>query len=186
MHELDVLVVGAGRTGFLIAGELARYGVRARVIDKAPTPSPLSRAIAIHARTLEVLDELGVVEECVAAGMPMRGVTFFSGGAAIANVSFDQLDTRYPFALSIPQSDTERILAGLLERRGGTLERGVELCSATQDAVGVTAMVRHEDGRDERVRTRYLVGCDGAHSATRKAAGLAFEGEPFPDGFLLA
>jgi 2-polyprenyl-6-methoxyphenol hydroxylase-like FAD-dependent oxidoreductase len=179
---IDTLVVGAGPTGLTLAGELCRYGARVRLVDRAPEISPLSRAIGVQARTLEIFDELGVAEALCAAGVKLRGATLRSGGSVLASVDFDELDSPYPFILSLPQDRTERILTQLLEQRGGRVERGVELTALAPAPDHVDAAL----STGERVRARFLVGCDGAHSTVRKAAGLGFEGDAFPEAFLLA
>jgi 2-polyprenyl-6-methoxyphenol hydroxylase-like FAD-dependent oxidoreductase len=182
MSDLDVLVVGAGPTGLVMASELLRYGARIRIIEKAPERSGLSRALGVMARTMEIFDDLGIAQSFLAEGVIVHGASMYSGGKQIVRVRFDELDTRHPYAIALPQSDTERILDDLLVRRGGRVERGLELTGLTDGSDGVEATL----ASGERICARYLVGCDGAHSTTRKAAGLAFEGEPFPDGFLLA
>lgn len=186
----EVLIVGAGPTGLLLAGELRRFGVAVRIVEKLAAPSPLSRAIAVHARTLEVLEELGVAERLVAQGVRYRRARLFAGGAAepVVEASFDELDSPYPFALGVPQDATERLLTELLASRGPDprgVERGVELVELAQDAGGCRATLRHADGRSEVVEAGWVVGCDGAHSRVRKALGLSFAGETFPERFWL-
>lgn len=183
---LDVLVVGAGPTGLTLACELARRNTSFRIVDQASEPTRLSKAIGVQARTLEIFEDLGIADETVAAGLKLVGVTMYSGGQAIVRASFDELDTHFPFLLSIPQSDTERILTDLLQRLGGSVERSLELVALQQDERGVITTLRHADGREERLRVRWVVGCDGAHSATRKLAGLELEGSSYDDRFLLA
>jgi len=184
----DVLIVGAGPTGLLLAGELRRFGVTVRLVEKLAAPSPLSRAIALHARTLEVLEELGVAERFVQAGVRYRRARLFAGpssgsvGEPIVETSFDELDTAYPFALGLPQDVTERLLTELLATRGGQVERGVELVELTQDARGCRATL----SQGEVVECAWVVGCDGAHSKVRKALGLTFAGETNPERFWLA
>ncbi len=181
----DVLVVGAGPTGMMLAGELWRRGVRARVIDKAPAPTTQSRAIAVHARTLEICDELGIADELIARGVRVGGVAMHAGGKPLVQIELGALDTKFPFVLSISQVETEGVLRALLARRGGSIERDVELVSLAQDAGGVDATLRGPAG-EERVRAKWIVGCDGAHSATRKALGAAFTGHTYEETFLLA
>ena len=187
---LDCLVVGAGPTGLVMAAELRRHGMEVRIIDKLATPSPLSRAIGVQARTLEILDEMDAAEPLIAAGLPLHGATLYSGREPIAAIGFDELDSRYPFLLSVRQHDTERVLIELLERRRLSVERAVELIGFEQSDGdsdgGVTAELRHPDGRIERVAARFLLGCDGAHSVVRQGLELQFQGEAFPEGFVLA
>ena len=182
----DVLVVGAGPVGLLLAGELARRGVAVRIVDKLPTPSPHSRAVGVASRTLEIFEDLGIVEQALAAGLIGRFSRIYVNGKETLAVPQDGFDAPYPFSLHITQPDTERLLAEHLAKHGGTVERGVELVRLSQDADAVRATLRHADGRDEVVTTRYAVGCDGAHSATRKQVGVPFEGGVYPVDLLLA
>ncbi|MBK7398370.1 MAG: FAD-dependent monooxygenase [Myxococcales bacterium] len=181
-----VLVVGAGPTGLVLGTELARRGVRVRVVDKAPEASKLSRAIVLHARTLEILDSLGIVGELLRSGHQLGGARLYSGERLVVSASFDELDTRFPFALAIPQYETERHLEWALQSHGVKVERGVELTDLVQLDDRVRATLRLADGSTETVEAAYAVGCDGAHSLVRKKVGLEFEGEQFPEGFFLA
>lgn len=181
----DVLVVGGGPSGLVLGGELLRRGATVRLIDAAAAPTTQSRAIGVHARTLEILDDLGVAKDLVSRGLPLRGVTMWAAGAPIAGVDFDDLETRFPFILSVSQCETEAVLASLLERRGGELERRKRLRSFSQDEEGVIAVVDTEGG-EERIRTRWIVGCDGAHSAVRRGIGASFEGHTYEETFALA
>lgn len=178
---LDVLVVGAGPTGLLLAAELARRGRSVRVVDRAAAPSPLSRAIVVHARTLEILRDLGLAEALVAAGTPLRSLRLHAGAGPPVEVPFGDLDTPFPFLLSVPQSATESLLARHLARFGLGVERSVRYVRHDADASGVTV---HLDPGGA-VRCRFLVGCDGAHSAVRHALGLPFDGHPYEERLLL-
>jgi 2-polyprenyl-6-methoxyphenol hydroxylase-like FAD-dependent oxidoreductase len=186
MSAVDCLVIGAGPTGLVAAAELRRYGASVRLLEKLPQPSPHSRALGVHARTLEILDDMGGAEPLIAAGIAVRGAALFDGREPLAQVSFDELDSRYPFVLCVPQTDTERFLADLARRRGVEVERGVEMLSFTHSDDCVAATVRHSDGSTECVEARWLIGCDGAHSLVRKGLGLDFAGDAFPEAFLLA
>jgi 2-polyprenyl-6-methoxyphenol hydroxylase-like FAD-dependent oxidoreductase len=182
----EVLVVGAGPTGLTMAAELARCGVGCRLIDRAPTPSDKSRAIAIQARTLELFEQRGVVEPFLRAGHRGRAVNLYSGGRRLVHLDFDPLDTRYPYLLFLDQSETERILDAEAGALGVVVERGVELVRVDQDVTRVNATLGHLDGRREEVAADFLVGCDGAHSAVRHALGLGFAGKTIEQTFLLA
>ncbi len=184
-EALDVLVVGGGPTGLTLGGELLRRGLRARVIDKATAPSTLSKAVGVHARTLEIFDDLGIADALIARGLRVRGATMRAGVQVIVSVDFSGLATRFPFILCLPQYETESVLAELLARRGGTVERGLEVVSLAQDATGVDAVVRGPNG-DETVRARWIVGCDGAHSTVRHALGATFNGHAYAETFVLA
>src|SRR5215208_3343687 len=176
--ETDVLVVGAGPTGLVMATELAARGVSGRIIDRAPERSERSRALVVQARSLELLQKMGVADELVARGRRTIKATPFGEGRPAANLEFGDIgvdDTPYPFMLFVSQAETERVLEKHLESLGVKTERPVELLTFTQDSEGVSARLRHGDEREGIVRARYLVGADGAHSVVRKTAGFSFE-----------
>ena len=187
--EIDVLIVGGGPTGLMLAAGLAMADVRCRIVDQAAVRPDTSRALVVHARSLELLAKLGVADRLVARGRrsvrartyvnrrPAVQVAFGGGGAD---------DTPYPFALFVSQVETERVLDEFLAERGLGVERPLTLVDFVADDGGVRARLRHADGAEEEVRARYLVGCDGAHSAVRKGAGIAFDGAPYPQDFILA
>jgi 2-polyprenyl-6-methoxyphenol hydroxylase-like FAD-dependent oxidoreductase len=187
--ETDVLVVGAGPTGLVMASELAARGVSGRIIDRAPVRSERSRALVVQARSLELLQKMGVADELVARGRRTIKATPFLEGRPAANLEFGDIgvdDTPYPYLLFVSQAETERVLEKHLESLGFKVERPVELLSFEGDAEGVSARLRHGDGRQETARVRYLVGADGAHSTVRHALGLSFEGDAYPQDFVLA
>jgi 2-polyprenyl-6-methoxyphenol hydroxylase-like FAD-dependent oxidoreductase len=181
------LVVGAGPSGLMMAGELARLAVPCRLIDRAPQPTPYSQALGVQARTLEYLERIGRADQAVAAGLRAHGVNFYSDGRRIVHLTFDQIESRYNYVLVLPQSDTERLLGEQLTRLGLTVERPVELLHLSQDAGGVEATLRQTDrGAEERLRVSWLIGCDGAHSTVRHLLGIPFEGQAFPESIALA
>ncbi|MCA9707623.1 MAG: FAD-dependent monooxygenase [Myxococcales bacterium] len=187
MADVDVLIVGAGPTGLTSACELARHGIRPRIIDRSPTASDKSKAFVVHARTLELFENMGMVEPVLASGSPASGITFYDGGAAIVTVELTgKIASKYPFIQIIAQSDTEKILAEHLASYGLAVEREVELCDFTDEGDHVRATLRRADGTTESVSCRALIGNDGAHSTVRKQLGLPFEGAPYPNQWLLA
>lgn len=177
--DIDVLVVGSGPTGLALAFELRRHGLRCRIVDQNDAPSIWSKAQAIHARTLELLERAGVVDELLEDGKKIQQVTVYTEKRAVAHVHIEGLDTHYPYIYSLPQRDTEIVLARCFEREGGVVERQVRLDRFAQDDTGVDATLVHHDGREEQVRAAWLVGCDGAHSTVRHALGLPFEGSTY-------
>jgi 2-polyprenyl-6-methoxyphenol hydroxylase-like FAD-dependent oxidoreductase len=187
-----VLVVGAGPTGLTMANELARHGVPVRVIDRAPTPATTSRALVVMPRTLEIFDDMGVVDAALAAGNLAPGLSLMFGGDKKVRMDFADLltgprdHTAYSTLRTLSQTDTERLLAEALAQRGVDVERGVALTDLTRDGDTVTVSLRTEDGSIETAQCRWLVACDGAHSAVRKAIGMPFEGATYPDEFIMA
>jgi len=182
----DVLVVGAGPVGLTAACELARNGVRCRVIDKAPAPSSTSRALGIFPRTLEVFQIMGVVDDVLNAGWKLDGLAFYNKNGQIGHIGFSCLPCRYRFAISLPQSETESILFRRLTGYGLEVEREKELIGLSQTEDRIRAIIRRPDGKEERLESDWLVGCDGAHSGVRHALNLSFEGEAYTEAFLLA
>jgi 2-polyprenyl-6-methoxyphenol hydroxylase-like FAD-dependent oxidoreductase len=185
--EPDVLIVGAGPTGLALALELRRQGVSFRIIDQAPDAVHESRALGVQARTLEVLDRLGVADDLVRAGNPTTEFVMHAVDRDQVLRLFEPAvaGTAYPFLLFLSQAETERLLAVRLEAEGVEIERGCQLIDVEQDEQGVTAMVHTEDGGAE-IRAKYVVGCDGAHSRVRHAIGIDFAGVRSDQEFLLA
>ncbi len=183
----NVLIVGAGPTGLTLAHELLRQGVQVRLIDKAPTASQNTKALGVWPRTLELFARTGtgIVEEMLEQGVKTPSFTVWSGGECLVHLDFaHQLDGAYPFALMIPQTETEALLTRHVELLGGTIERGTELISLTQRKEGVEVILRHADGQEEAVRTDWLIGCDGAHSTVRSLTGVPFVGKTFEQSFV--
>ncbi len=183
---MDALVVGAGPVGLMLASELRRHGASCRIVDRAPAPTDKSKAVILHARTIEHLDQLGLEQEFIDRGTIVRGVSFFRGGRRIARLHFDGNDSRHPFALDLPQSTTEHLLGEHLRALGGEVERGVELVGFEREADGVVGVLRHADGQLEQQRARYLCGCDGSHSRVRELAGITFAGSRYEEEWILA
>ncbi|VXC31416.1 Pentachlorophenol monooxygenase [Burkholderia sp. 8Y] len=181
-----VLIVGAGPTGLAAAMSLSRAHIPVRLIEQAPQPSPYSRAIGIQARTLELFEQHRTVEPFLELGHRSRVANLYSNGQRLARLDFDPLQTRYPYLLFLPQSDTERLLAGHLAESGVKVERGVALTDFAQGSAGILATLRHPGGRDETLRPSYMIAADGAHSIVRHRLGIGFEGKSFDQTFLLA
>lgn len=182
----EVLIVGAGPTGLTLAIELARRGITTRVIDKMDGPAPHSRAIAIQARTLELFAAMGVVDDVCAAGVRIRGANFHLSDRQRVSLAIIGIESPYPYVIALPQNETERILRARLEALGGRIEWGVGLTALTQDGAGVTSMLAHANGTEEHVRSSYVVGCDGAHSAVRHLAHFPFAGGAYDETFRIA
>ncbi|MFF0594023.1 rifampin monooxygenase [Streptomyces antibioticus] len=167
----DVIVVGAGPTGLMLAAELRLHGVRVLVLERDPEPTPVVRALGLHVRSIEVMDQRGLLERFLAHGTQHRVGGFFAG---LGTRWPDRLDTAHSYVLGIPQTVTDRLLAEHATDLGAEIRRGSELVGLSQDDDGVTAELA--DGT--RLRARHLVGCDGGRSTVRKLLGVGFPGEP--------
>jgi len=183
--EVEVAVVGAGPTGLTLAGMLSGYGIQTAVLDGAAGPARHSRAAVVHARTLETLEPLGVADEMIGGGVVVPHFGVRDRDRLLLGVDFDGLSTTHPYTLMLPQDRTERILLGALREQGGRLLWEHEAVGLTQDEGGVELVVRGARG-ERRVRARYVVGCDGGHSFVRGALGIPFQGETYPQSFVLA
>ena len=181
----DVLVVGAGPVGLTMALELIRHGVACRIVDRLATPSPYCRALGVSPRSLEVLEQIGVAGEMIAAGLWLRGHRVMVNGAVVAEVESGLDGVPYPFPLGLPQYATEAILEDHLARSGILVERSTALASLDQSEDRVSVRLARGDGIVEAARFSHVIGCDGAHSTVRKALGLAFDGEAYPYDFML-
>ena len=168
----DVLVVGGGPTGMTLAAELRLQGASVVVVEKDAQPTTYVRSLGLHVRSIEVLDQRGVLERFLAQGQqhPLGG--FFAG--MVTRGAPDDLDTAHPYILGIPQPVTDRLLTEWALELGAELRRGCELVALSQDDGGVSA----ELGDGTRLRATYLVGCDGGRSTVRGLVGVGFPGEP--------
>jgi len=181
----EVLVVGAGPVGLTAALELARRGAAARVVDRAADRSRLGRAVAVNARSLELLRPSGVTTRLIEAGLPVYRINLRHYTRLLATIDFERMDCRCNYLLSLAQSETEAILEAVLAEHGVAVERGTELTGLAQDAGGVDTRLVH-GGRATEARFDVVVGADGAHSTVRAALGLGFAGERRPDNWSLA
>jgi NADPH-dependent dioxygenase len=178
-EQPDVLVAGAGPVGLTMAHELARRGLRVRLVDAAAGPVTTSRAIATHPRTLEIYDAMGVIDEVLARGRRIRAFTIVKDGHRLARLDADYrtMPTRYPYTVIIEQVHTEAVLRQAVAKLGVEVEWGVRLEELAQDESGVRARLRRPDGTVEDTEVPWLVGCDGGHSTVRKQLGLALIGD---------
>lgn len=182
MHE-QVLIVGAGPVGLTLALDLARRGIRARIIDKHATPSPYCRAIGVTPRSLEVFEDLGMVRDIIDASLWLDGTRMIVPGQPVREIRRDLSDLPYA-QLGVPQYETERVLTEHLARHGVDVERGVALTGLAQTAEGVAVELEGPQGQ-EQASFRFVVGCDGAHSMVRRALDINFIGEAWPFDFML-
>jgi 2-polyprenyl-6-methoxyphenol hydroxylase-like FAD-dependent oxidoreductase len=180
----DVLIVGAGPTGLVLALWLTRLGIRVRLIDKALEPGTTSRALVMHARTLELYRQLGLAEDVVRAGLEFKAVNLWAEGRQAAHLEFGRVGavtSPFPFALIYPQDEHERFLIARLAELGVRVERGVELTSFEDRGDYVVASVS-----GERCEAAFLAGCDGAHSMVREVLGIGFPGGTYERLFYVA
>src|SRR5881296_821192 len=187
--DTDVLVVGAGPTGLMLANQLARRGVRVRIIDRHAGPARESRALGVQARTLEIYSHLGIADQAVALGKRADGAVLWAQGRRAARVPLGDIGrdiSPYPYLLVLGQDDNERLLGDALRAQGLTVEWNTELVGLTQDADRVTATLKRPDGTRGDVTVPWLAGCDGARSTVRELNGIAFEGAPYEHVFFVA
>ncbi|RJL35888.1 FAD-dependent oxidoreductase [Bailinhaonella thermotolerans] len=176
---VDVLVAGAGPAGLVAAHELARRGVRVRVVDKAEGPATTSRATATHARTLELYHQMGFVGDILARGLRCEHFTMHRGGRRLIRLDteYSTLPTRYPFTLQIDQVLTEEVLRNRLRGLGVEVEWGVALANLDGAHDRVRVRLRGGDGTAEDIRVPWLIGADGGHSRVRSLLGLPLVGD---------
>ncbi len=183
---VDVLIVGAGPVGLTMALACRKQGLTFRIIERLGEPSGLSKALAVWSAALEMLDGLGVAGEFLAGGIEAKGMRISRKSRMLIEVPAGLgVDSPYPQMLLLPQSETERILAGALSREGVTIERGVEVTDLVQTEDRVSVTVRRADGSGETIDARWVAACDGAHSTVRHLVKAEFEGRAIEDVFVL-
>ena len=184
----SVLIVGAGPTGLWLALWLTRLGIRVRIIDRAAAPGTTSRALAVHARTMEFGSQVGIAKALVDAGLEVETLNLWAGGRRAARVPIRRIgegDSPFPFPLFLPQDVHERLVIARLEELGVRIERSISLTHVEQDAQRIRAVLTR-DGVEEVVDAAYLAGCDGASSLVREALGIGFPGGTYSGAFYVA
>ena len=189
----DLLVVGAGPTGLTAAAEAVRHGLSVRIVDISEKRSIHSKALVLHSRSLEVFTDMGFADHVLQGGQEFRALNIYAEGKKLTRIDFrfiDWQDAIYPFWLSIPQSETERFLEEHLSRLGVQVERQTQLTDLTQldDRVQATLASVDKAGEivsEEIVEVPWLIGCDGARSATRKLCHIPYEGTAKDELFIL-
>jgi 2-polyprenyl-6-methoxyphenol hydroxylase-like FAD-dependent oxidoreductase len=180
--KTDVLIVGAGPTGLLLAGDLAAAGVSCTVLERRATGSNLTRAFGVHARTLEELDARGMADELVATGAQVSRLRLFDR----VHLDLSTLPSRFPYLLITPQYNVERVLQERIDRLGVPVVRGARVIGLRQDADGVDVDAGGDDGTTTTHRASYVVGADGVGSTVREALGLPFPGRAIVKSIMLA
>ncbi len=184
-NNAPYLVVGGGPTGLTAALEMSRRGLPVHIIDDDFGPSPESRALAIHAPTLDMLEASGVTQLLLAAGNRIRNIIVHEKGRVILTLPLSDIPHRYNFILALPQSHTEQILTDALAETGIQLDYGTRLESFSCTGNGATATLT-ANAKRQQIEARAIIGADGAHSIVRKQAGISFDGESKPQQFGLA
>jgi 2-polyprenyl-6-methoxyphenol hydroxylase-like FAD-dependent oxidoreductase len=186
--EKTILIVGAGPTGLVLALWLAKLGVHFRIIDKDSGSGQTSRAMAIHARTLEFYQQIGIADEVVAKGIIIEQLNLQKNGNPVASIDFSDLGKNispFPFVLSFPQDDHEKLLIAHLEKMGFFVERNTELVNFTQNENQVIATLKTGD-KVQTFTTPFILGCDGARSTVRSQLGINFPGGTYSQVYYVA
>jgi 2-polyprenyl-6-methoxyphenol hydroxylase-like FAD-dependent oxidoreductase len=189
LRETQILIVGAGPTGLVLALWLTRLGVRVRIIDKAQQPGTTSRAIVVHARTLEFYRQIGLADAVVERGLQFAAANLWVRGNKVGRAAFGEMGkglSLFPYLLLFPQEEHERLLIRHLIGSGIEIERGVELVGFEDQGDGVLARLQQPDGAEEACEAAYLAGCDGAHSRVREVLKTGFPGGTYAHVFYVA
>jgi 2-polyprenyl-6-methoxyphenol hydroxylase-like FAD-dependent oxidoreductase len=189
MTQTDVLIVGAGPTGLVLALWLTKLGVKVSIIDKTAEPGTTSRALAVQARTLELYRQLDLADAVVARGHEVPAVNLWVKGEAAARLSFETIGsglTPYPFLKIFPQDEHERLLIERLDTMGVAVQRQTELIRFTDEDIGIIARLRGPDGQEHDCKASYIAGCDGARSIVRDTVGTGFPGGTYRQIFYVA
>ncbi len=183
--DTSILISGGGPVGLTAAVELTRRGYQPVIIDDDGEPTPESRALAVNARTLDILEPSGVTERIIEAGTRINAMVFRRGGRETMRLELRYLPHRFNFMVSLPQSRTEELLIARLKELGGSVRWFTELRGFEQSESALQCELHSKDGATEQA-CELLIGADGAHSLVRKSLGLSFEGETELQEFSLA
>ena len=187
--DADVLIVGAGPTGLMLATQRARRGMRVLIVDRHAGPSLQTRALGVQARTLEIYAKLGIVDRALELGRRATGANLWADGRKTARVPIGDTGrtiTPYPFILILGQDDNERILGDKLHDQGVSVQWNTELTELEQKSDHVVATLKLPDGTLRTIAAAWVAGCDGAHSTVRVRCGIAFAGAPYEHVFFVA
>jgi 2-polyprenyl-6-methoxyphenol hydroxylase-like FAD-dependent oxidoreductase len=187
--DTDVLITGGGPTGLMLANQLARRGVRVMIVDRNSGPAQETRAMAVHARSLEIYAKLGIAGRALELGKIGGGANMWAGGRRRARIPIGDMGegvSPFPFVLMLGQDDNERIMGEHLRKYGLAVRWNTELVSFEQSQDRVTAVLRQPDGSTRKVTAAYLAGCDGGRSTVRELCGIGFPGAPYEHVFFVA
>lgn len=181
--ETEVLIVGAGPTGLMMACQLALRQVSFRIIDKKDFPSANSGALIVQVRTLEIFEQLGIAGEAINEGIIADKVNIVFNGKSITTTSIKDIGenlSQFPFLLMLEQSKTEKLLVRFLNERGYSIERGIQFKSFTQNTEAITSVFTLPDGSEQSVTAKYLIAADGGNSTIRDLLKIPFIGKTYP------
>ena len=184
-----MLIVGGGPTGLMLANQLARREVRALIVDRHSGPAQQTRAMAVHARTLEIYSKLGIADKALELGRRGNGANMWAQGKWTARIPLGDIGksvSPFPFVLMLGQDDNERIMGEHLNALGNAVQWTTELTALQQEPARVTATLKQPDGSSRQVTAAYVAGCDGGHSAVREFCGITFPGAPYEHVFFVA
>ena len=187
--DTDILIVGAGPTGLMLANQLGRRGVRVLIVDRHSGPSLQTRALGVQARTLEIYSKLGIIDRALELGKRGTGANIWAEGRKMAHVPLGEAGqsvTPYPFILILGQDDNERIMGDKLRDWGISVQWNTELVGLEQESRNVTAALKLPDGTARKITAAWVAGCDGARSAVRELCGITFPGAPYEHVFFVA
>src|SRR5580765_6242444 len=187
--DAGVLIVGAGPTGLMLANQLARRGVRPRIIDRHDGPAIQTRALGVQARTLEIYNHLKIAGRALELGKPATGAEMWASGRPLARVPLGDAGrdmSPYPFILVLGQDDNEHLRGEALRTHGLDVEWKTELLALSQEPDRVVSSIRHPAGQVRETAVSWLAGCDGGRSAVRELNRIEFEGAPYEHVFYVA
>ena len=187
--DTNVLIVGAGPTGLMLANQLVRRGVRPMIIDRHSGPAQQSRAMAVQARTLEIYSKMGIIDESLRLGREGTGANMWANGKWTARIPLGDIGkslSPFPFVLSLGQDDNERIMGAKLHDLGVDIQWNTELVGLQQQPDGVDVTLKQPDGSMRKLSAAWVAGCDGGRSGVREMTGITFPGAPYEHTFFVA
>jgi 2-polyprenyl-6-methoxyphenol hydroxylase-like FAD-dependent oxidoreductase len=186
---IDVLIVGAGPTGLMLANQLARWGVKALIIDRHSGPAQQTRAMAVQARTMEIYAKMGLIDEALARGAVAGAANLWANGRWTARIPLGDIGrdlSPYPYVLMLGQDENERMLGAELARHGVAILWNTELIALDQSPDQVEATLKQPDGTLRKIKAKWVAGCDGSRSPVREMCGIGFPGAPYAQTFFVA